>query len=551
MLGLSVFVFVAFVMLFLGGVVYVNDPKRRTNRLFLFWVAFCVIWMVSNYLETVSSLTIEARELFLRMDFATGILASGFLLLFTLAFINPKISLRRLAPWFLPAVVLACLSFTRWHLPRVFLAETGEIRFDEGEIVFPLYAVFLIAYFVISCFLFWRHRSHSTGAVRAQTTNIAIGLSLTTIGTLGINLFLQNVLPAELFRFGIYSMLFFEIAVAYSIARHEFLRIRVVAIEILLMGILATLLTRTILATSLTDAAVTLVSFIAMLILGFAMVRSFLTQAKQKEELAKLSEQLSRANEHLKLANKKLKELDSLKTEFLSIASHQLRTPLAVAKGYLSMLSEGMVGSVSKRQEKTISLLESNNEGLIALVNQLLNLSRIESNRLKINLSRVDLGKAASETSAFFAPRAKEKGTALRLEAPKAPIFVTADPEKLREILTNLLDNAIKYTEKGSITMRLSHNGHAFVDVIDTGYGLTEKDKRHLFEKFASGSASAHANVTSGFGLFVVRKLAEAMGGSVSADSPGPGKGSTFRVALPLAKGGLTRPGPHGTIGKT
>lgn len=265
----------------------------------------------------------------------------------------------------------------------------------------------------------------------------------------------------------------------------------------------------------------------------FASLMNLVTIAIQK---AQTYSSLVDTTTKLRSANKKLKELDSLKTEFLSIASHQLRTPLAVVKGYAAMLKDGMLGTLNEKQTGAVATVQTAIEQLILLVNHLLDLTRIESGRLQVKPEVVDLNATLTWLVGFMQPKVVEKGLKLTLASPN-DIRVTADLEKLKEVLMNLVDNAVKYTEQGSVTVTVrAEKNLAVVEVKDTGYGLTPEDKARLFEKFATGSASKFVKTTSGLGLYVVRKLMTAMGGTVEAESKGKGKGSTFIVTIPLAK---------------
>ncbi|TAK04053.1 sensor histidine kinase [Patescibacteria group bacterium] len=252
---------------------------------------------------------------------------------------------------------------------------------------------------------------------------------------------------------------------------------------------------------------------------------------------AQTYESLQDAMEKLRAANRKLKDLDALKTEFLSIASHQLRTPLAVTKGYVAMLEDGMVGKVNKKQHAALETLRTSTESLILLVNHLLDLTRIESGRLAVREDKVDVTEICRWITSFIGPKAKEAGLSLTCDAPKKPVTVLADADKLKEVFMNLVDNAVKYTAEGKVTVTVRAEGRqAVVEVKDTGYGLSEADKRKLFQKFARGSASKNVKSSSGLGLYVVRKLMEAMHGSIEAESEGAGKGSAFTVRLPLSR---------------
>src|SRR3989344_787640 len=251
---------------------------------------------------------------------------------------------------------------------------------------------------------------------------------------------------------------------------------------------------------------------------------------------ARIHESLERTAGKLKAANDKLKELDALKTEFLSIATHQLRTPLAITKGYIAMLSDGMLGTVNAKQRGAIETVSQSNEQLILLVNHLLDLTRIESGRLAVKVEPVDAGKVACWVADFVRPKAKQQGIDLKCKVPVGSFVISADEEKFKDVVMNLVDNAVKYTPKGSVEVLMRKEGADLVLAVkDAGYGMSRADQRHLYEKFARGSASKNVKTSSGLGLYVVHRLVTAMKGEIAAESAGPGKGSTFSVRLPLA----------------
>lgn len=529
MLSLSVFLFVAFLMLFLGSIVFVHDPRNRVNRLFLLWVVFAVVWMVCNYLENVPLFSASTREFFLHADFASAILAVGFLLLFVVYFINRSVSIPVVIKYFLPAVLLAILSFTPWLLAKVYFTETGEIGFDEG-IVFFFYALAIIVYFVSPCIMLLRGRRLAPPVVQSQMTSIAFGLIATAVVSLTINLFFQNVLPADVFRIGIYSVLFFIIGVAWAIVRHEFLRIRFVVVEILLLGILATLLTRTILSRDLGEAAVNFVSFITLLVLGFAMVRSFLNEERQRHELQTLATQLS-------VSNKRLRQLDDLKTTMVSIASHQIRGPLGGMRGYLTMFRDGDLGPLTDRQQEIVAMNLNVLTRLLNAVETFLDITRIESGKMLLKKEVLPLDDAVADVAREFEIPARKKGIDFKIEisAPQ-PVWVEFDPEKIKHVIFNLIDNAMKYTENGKITVAVrAEDENALLEISDTGMGIPPEDIHRLFGKYERGELVVDRG-GSGLGLYVVKMLTEMQGGRVWVSSPGPGKGSTFTVSLPLAR---------------
>ncbi len=529
MLSLTIALFVAFLMLFLGVVVFVHNPRGQVNRRFFLWVAFIVAWMAFNYLENLSRFSLSVRAFFLRADFASGVLAAGFLLLFVLTFIRPKLSGRLQALVFLPSCILAVLSFTRWQLARIFLAPTGEIQFAEGP-VFNAYALVVIICFILPCILLLLERHRALPAQRPQMTAIAVGLILTTVGSLTVNLFLQNVLSVEWFRLGIYSMLFFVIGVAWAIARHRFLQIRFVLIEILLLGILATLLARALVSKDWPEAAVNVGSFAIMLVLGFAMIRSFLNEERQRQELQALAQELTASNQ-------RLRRLDDLKTTMVSIASHQIRGPLGGIRGYLTMFRDGDLGALTDSQKEIVTLNLNVTTRLLNAVETFLDITKLESGKITLRKEVLPFDEVIADVVEEFRLPFQKKHLELELAyvCPR-PVLVEFDPEKIQHVIFNLIDNAMKYTEEGNVTVRLRcEKGEAIFEVADTGMGIPPGDAARLFGKFERGELTVDRG-GSGLGLYVVKMLTEMQGGRVWASSPGVGRGSVFSVALPLAR---------------
>ena len=529
MLELSIFLFAVLMMLFLGGVVYVHDPKKGANQLFLIWVIFATIWMMANFLENLESLSFKTRALFLHLDFSSSAVGCGFLTLFVLVFINAKLKVWQRVSILLPGVIMAIISFSSLLLERVFIA-TGAIAYVEGPL-YELYGIVILGYVISSAIILLLAIRRSQGNLKRQMHVMAISLLGTLLISIPINFFLQNFLSYQVVRIGIYAFLIFVGGTAYSIVKHEFLRIRFIVIEFFLLGMLATLLTRLIFSTSLGDFSVNLASISILLVLGFFLVRNVLREIIQKEKLELLTKQLKEANE-------KLKALDALKTEFLSIASHQLRTPLSVIRGYVDMIEEGAYGKLNARLKPVIEKIHASTGALIELVGQLLLVSRIESGRTVMEIGAIDLVSLCQEVSEFLSLKAKERE--LELICHKSSVSrVMGDASKVKEVIMNLVENALKYTEKGNVGVYfIDEPKFVRVEVRDTGSGLTKEDLGKLFQKFSrTSSADVNGAAGTGLGLYVAKRMIEAMGGEIWAESKGRLKGSTFAFRLKKASG--------------
>ncbi|MFH0952582.1 MAG: ATP-binding protein [Patescibacteria group bacterium] len=259
----------------------------------------------------------------------------------------------------------------------------------------------------------------------------------------------------------------------------------------------------------------------------------------------RLFEQLKKANAQLEEANQHLQQLDQAKTEFVSIASHQLRTPMTGIMGYLSMMTQGDFGKIKPEHMKILNDLLAESQRMIRLINLFLNVSKIEAGKFEIVMKPFQVEDIILSEMREVEKAAKEKGIKINYQPAKPSLpAVTGDADKLKDVVLNLLDNAIKYTAKGSVTIKAEKtDGEVHVTVKDTGIGIKPADARELFAKFVRGSGIARIHPDgSGLGLFIAKKIVEGHGGHIWVESAGEGKGSTFQFTIPI-KGGVTNHG--------
>ena len=228
--------------------------------------------------------------------------------------------------------------------------------------------------------------------------------------------------------------------------------------------------------------------------------------------------------------------LEKKEKDFLSMASHQLMTPLALIEGYLSMMMSGKYGTVDTAAKNYLSESLGGAQRMSQLIKTFLTTSSLESGTIKTEKTVFDLDPLIKEVCHEFAPKAEEKG--LRLECGETlKIEVVADKNHTREILTNLINNAIKYTNTGSVSITSKIVGEkAYVSIIDTGVGISKANLPNIFEKFnMSENWIKKQSESNGLGLYISRLLINLMGGTISVES-NEGNGSTFTLVLPLAK---------------
>ena len=256
---------------------------------------------------------------------------------------------------------------------------------------------------------------------------------------------------------------------------------------------------------------------------------------KATEDLQSTNQELKEANEKLVGAYAKLHKLDRAKSEFLSIASHQLRTPLTSIKGFTSLLIEGTYGQVSNKVKEVLQKIFLSNERLIRLVEDLLNISRIESGRFVFDVKENDITTLVKEVVDSFAIPAKANKMSLRTSLPKVKIRnLHFDKNKLREVISNLIDNAIKYSGAGTVQVKLENKrDRVRVSVKDRGVGIPKEELEYIFDKFQRGKDVNNVHTEGvGLGLYVCKKVVESHKGKIWAESEGLEKGSSFIFEL-------------------
>jgi len=263
--------------------------------------------------------------------------------------------------------------------------------------------------------------------------------------------------------------------------------------------------------------------------------------AKSYEEINRfnvtLRQEVKHATSRLKLKNEQLMELDKAKDEFISMASHQLRTPLTAIKGYLSMLLEGDAGDIKVSQYDFINEAYSGANRMVGLINDLLNVSRMETGRFFLEPKELDIERVVEEEIKQLSNAAKTKGLYLKVEKKGKVPHIWADETKIRQVVMNFMDNAIYYTNTGGITVMLKHDKNDFIyEVHDTGIGVPRTQLEHLFEKFfrADNARTARPDGT-GLGIYLAKRVVEDHGGQIIFDSV-EGKGSMFGFRFPLKK---------------
>jgi len=257
--------------------------------------------------------------------------------------------------------------------------------------------------------------------------------------------------------------------------------------------------------------------------------------AAQSRRLADQNELLEEQRARIERTARELQRASALKDRFLASVSHELRTPMTVILGFSGALLRGSQGPLNDAQRESLERVQRNAKLLLGLINDVLDISKIEAGKMDVARQTISVSALLAQVKADYGETARRKG--LELETSLAPGLeeVTTDPAKVTQILANLLGNALKFTERGSIRVHVEpRNGDRWaLEVSDTGIGIPEEEQTAVFEEFRQGEAQEHrGRGGTGLGLAIVRKLALVLGGTVSLESA-PGMGSTFTVTLP------------------
>lgn len=525
----------------LGLIIYLNNRKSITNRTFFALAIMASIWGIINYISYQPNTDAVFVLWMLRFVLFFAIWFSYYF--FKLMYVYPQETKEFSMSYkygLVPLVIFSSFfSLTPYvfskieQLPKIGTVSQAEIL--PGIIVFG----FTIFVLVFGCFYFLAKKTiHTQKKERTPYVLILTGTILTT-GLLTIFNFIFPVIFSDV-RFiplaGVF-ILPFSCYTAYAIYKHGIFNVKIIASATLIFLLSVVILFEVLFTKNISLVYYKIVEFVSVLIIGSFLIQSMLKEIKQREDINKLAKRLTESNWELARTNERLRIIDQRKSEFVSIVSHQLRTPITAIKGYTSMILEESFGAVPETIKSPIEKIFFSSKRLAEMVDEFLDLSKIEQGRMTYNFISVDIKEMLKDIEEEFTPIAKKKDLALNFITENEGVFiVTADKGKVRQIFTNLIDNAIKYTPEGSVSIILGKNneqGTVVVRIKDTGIGLSTDDIHHLFGKFARGEGGQKQYTEgSGLGLYVAKKILEAHHGKIWVDSPGVGKGAEFTVEL-------------------
>lgn len=540
----------------IAGAILFRGQDGALNKRFATLVLAGAVWSLGFYFLASSQTREEA--LFWRWFMESGAtLLPAFWLHFVFSFLNisknkSNIIISSTYGISILIWILNLLDFL--YFPGIFesnMAQMFEFKYyaiaGVGYYLFFTYFSFTIMY---SLYVLYRNLGGSQPGKATQIKYIfiaaALGFSgggMTFLPTIGV-----HVQPYGVILFAVYPVI-----IAYAILKYQLFNLKLVLVEIALVLLNFFLFINIFLSHGTGNFVINIAIFVGILLFSGLLLRGIYKDIKDRERIEQLAYEMTVANERLQV-------MEQSKTEFVSIASHQLRTPLTVIKGYASMILEGTFGTLTQSAQGAMDKLYESSEKIVALVEDLLTVSRLEQGRLAlafkpINFADFIRGVLAEEENAV-----KETGLELSLSVDDKGYWVSIDEKKFKQVIKHILDNAVKYTEApGAINFTITDDSIAKkvrLAVSDTGVGMTDEQIKDLFERFdlkqtveakiAVAAQMEKKNVidektetemsdkkTPGIGLYIAREIIQAHKGSIHAHSAGANKGTTFIIELP------------------
>ncbi len=514
--------------LILSFLVWLKNPKEKINKYFGIFGIVSFLWIFNNFI-----LRFYPSIYLMRNAYALGALVPILTLFWCYELWEEKFT------------KLKKLIFISAGLTFAIVSEVTELIFSKIVEVSPLgykgemgFGFFVYAYYMGVILIFIAYKTFKTsknasGIKKIQLRYVLIGI-LAYITVVLTTSFIFPILGS--FKYTALdspSIFIFLMFTAYAVLKHHLFDVKVIATEIFSIFISLVLFVNALLAKSLNDFLLKFTLFLTSSFFVTLLIKSVLREVRAKEKIQNLAKDLE-------TANTELKRLDKAKSEFLSIASHQLRTPLTAIKGYSSMITEGAFGDFSEGVKGAVKKIFESSQQLVLMIDDFLDISRIEAGKMSYEFVTFNLEDLVKKiVKDFLENNEKTRELNLTCAVQGQNFLIRGDINKINQVITNLLDNAIKYTPAGYVKVYLNKNNKnnaAVLTIKDTGIGISKETITKLFQKFSRAEKSSLLNTSgSGLGLYVAKRIITDHKGRIWVESDGLGRGSSFFVELPLS----------------
>lgn len=500
-------------ILVLAAIVFSRSKNSITSKSFLFFAIVTIFWGISNYFLYKF---VNPAETLLALRFHIFLTIWHSYAFFQLAYVFPSEN-KQLPVWHRYGLLpLAFFSSTLLLIPFIFteisrLIPVEEIANQEKSQGVILAGIVTVSFFAAGIYTLFRRIGQSKGDERRQVMLMFTGMSLTA----GLLLLFSFILPLGFknFDFIPYGALFiFPVIVftAYAIYIVEMFHVKNIFAGLFTFFLCVVSLIELVLADTIEQLLLRVAVFILTIAIGIQLVKNTF---------------------EIELANEQ-------KSELMSFATHEIRTPITVMRGYATMLLDGDRGAINHQVKDLLQKIMIAGNDVTTLLSEYLDKSKIELGQLEYAPSRFDVKTTVNEVLTVFKIHADQKDIKITKSVAKIPkCHVFIDQSRFKEVLTNVIDNAIKYTPEGSISISVSKgNGYVTIKIADTGVGIEPEVMPSLFKEFSRADLQKVNILGSGLGLFLAKKFTEAQRGKIWAESEGKNKGSQFYIQFPEVK---------------
>lgn len=521
------------ISLFLGFQVLISNPKGLANRVLFFTTAFFAIWVYFNLILWASP-TPEIVVFFWSLIVPVELLMYLSAVYLVYLFSHNQVDMPTWLKLIFSLSLVPILLFAHTSLNVIGLSPDCDTGAFEGIVIQYMYFVELILLGVIIFFIICGLRRLEQKNDKRQLLYVGISTFIFLAFFTAGNFTLFFDLGPFYEQYKLSGMPVFAAIVSYSIIKYRTFNTKTLITEVLISTLWILMFSMLLFRDMSYARPIIFITLIIFGFLGILLSRIMRRELAQKAEIERLAVGLERANA-------RLQELDKQKSEFVSIASHQLRSPLTAIRGYAAMLRDGSYGTMPDKANEPLDRIHESAKLMASSIEDFLSVSRIESGNMKYEMADFNLREQAEHIVDDLRAEALKVGLVLSYKSDlTCQGFVHADIGKTQQILHNLINNSLKYTQKGTVTVFVHEhldNKKLYVEIIDTGIGMSKETIDTLFAKFTRAKNANSVNIKgTGLGLFVAREMARAMQGEITAHSAGDGQGSHFVLELPLLR---------------
>jgi signal transduction histidine kinase len=505
--------------LVVGFVVYFRDKNIILNRLLAAILIIASIWPASILLTLFTN-----NLLISNLSFFSTALIMPILALVFLSF--RQISKLKTYLYLIPGFIFALLSLLDGLVSRGLSTENGYVTMTEAGPLFPFFGLMVLIYSIIAIYEAYQSYKVTEGEKKLQIIYLLIGI----ITSVFMGAIFNLVLPAfQIFELNVLGPIFILFTVAttvFAATRHYLYDRQVVFSE--LWAVLLILIGLVWLITNITFFNYIL--FVLLLSICLLFIRVVLSEANKKIALVRQRDRLIQDKEELQ-------KIDILKDDFLKMAQHELNSPIALIEGKFSMIIDEKMGDFSDKQREYLKPLYLDAKRLAKLSKALVEVSEIDQGKIELYKKPININFLVNKVVKDIQEKAKQKNIALKIEISDEIPEINIDQDKIERVLKRLLDNAVKYTDSGEVSLKaVKQENYITIKIADTGVGIKKEDQDRIFEKFYQPQRFANVPLEqqgTGLNLYISKKLIELHGGQIKVESE-ENKGTAFEINLPL-----------------